>query len=195
MRQFDMIFLFCSLKCLAQWGLICIWHVVNISLYSFKLWNYTSGWCMWSLVQIYCSSLASIVMLLILDTYFLHFSTERNAVISDTRMIFLNNLLWHAITTYSAVLTIILSFFFVFLLFISGIFSKKFITSSRGYCRHCNAIVWLNDMKFIGEHCRPSCKNHLIKPVSTRKVARDLLMSTDLQEVILRFIIWILHLF
>lgn len=51
-----------------------------------------------------------------------------------------------------------------------GIFSKKFITSSRGYCRHCNAIVWLNDMKFNNEHCRPSCKNHLIKPVSTQKI-------------------------
>lgn len=51
-----------------------------------------------------------------------------------------------------------------------GIFSKKFITSSRGYCRHCNAIVWLNDMKFNNEHCRPSCKNHQIKPVSTQKI-------------------------
>lgn len=74
----------------------------------------------------------------------------------------------------------------------SGVLSKKFINSSRGFCNRCFAIVWLNDVKFNVKHCAPRCKNHLINPVSTQKVAHDLMFTNPL-GVYLRFINWIRH--
>lgn len=53
-----------------------------------------------------------------------------------------------------------------------GIFSKIFNASSRGYCKHCSTIVWLNDLEITNKRCKPSCVNHLIKPVSTQKIVK-----------------------
>ncbi|KAL1813769.1 hypothetical protein ACET3Z_023834 [Daucus carota] len=51
-----------------------------------------------------------------------------------------------------------------------GYFSKIFNASSRGYCKHCNTIMWLNDMECTTKRCRLSCGNHLIKPVLNQKI-------------------------
>lgn len=46
---------------------------------------------------------------------------------------------------------------------------KKLLTSSRGFCKHCHAAVWVNDMgnnKTFGL----KCKYHQINPISTRQI-------------------------
>ncbi|KAK1366543.1 F-box domain containing protein [Heracleum sosnowskyi] len=53
-----------------------------------------------------------------------------------------------------------------------GFFSRIFNASSRGYCKHCRSIMWLNDLECTNKHCRPNCANHLIKPISSQKIVK-----------------------
>lgn len=53
-----------------------------------------------------------------------------------------------------------------------GISSKKLLTSCRGFCKHCHAIFWFSDMG--NKTCRPKCKYHQIKPISTRQIVEYL---------------------
>lgn len=53
-----------------------------------------------------------------------------------------------------------------------GFFSKIFNASFRGYCKHCRTIMWLNGLECTNRHCRPSCANHLFKPVTSQKIVK-----------------------
>ncbi|CAL5323257.1 unnamed protein product [Camellia sinensis] len=44
--------------------------------------------------------------------------------------------------------------------------SLKKLTSHRGYCGHCDAVVWLSNMKCSNKHCRLNSKNQQIKHIS-----------------------------
>ncbi|KAK4837951.1 hypothetical protein QYF36_009774 [Acer negundo] len=48
--------------------------------------------------------------------------------------------------------------------------SSKKITSNRGFCGHCNAIVWLDNMKCSNTHCGVKSQNQQIKLVSLCQV-------------------------
>ncbi|CAK9185088.1 unnamed protein product [Ilex paraguariensis] len=49
-----------------------------------------------------------------------------------------------------------------------GVSSKKF--TYRGYCRRCDAIVWLTNIRYSNGHCRPNCENRQIKPLSNQQI-------------------------
>uniref|UniRef100_A0A2N9ECX8 F-box domain-containing protein n=1 Tax=Fagus sylvatica TaxID=28930 RepID=A0A2N9ECX8_FAGSY len=49
--------------------------------------------------------------------------------------------------------------------------ASKNLTSSRGYCGHCDTIVWLNNMKCSNEHHGLNSENQKLKPVSPHQVA------------------------
>ncbi|CAL5367406.1 unnamed protein product [Camellia sinensis] len=44
--------------------------------------------------------------------------------------------------------------------------SLKKLTSYRGYCGHCDAVVWLSNMKCSNKHCRLNSKSQKIKHIS-----------------------------
>ncbi|KAI3815795.1 hypothetical protein L1987_15477 [Smallanthus sonchifolius] len=51
----------------------------------------------------------------------------------------------------------------------NGLSSKKLLTSSRGLCTHCHAIVWVTDMGNEATS-RLKCRYHQIKPISTSQI-------------------------
>ncbi|CAL9008774.1 unnamed protein product [Prunus brigantina] len=53
--------------------------------------------------------------------------------------------------------------------------SSKKLKSSRGYCRDCNTIVWLDNMKCSNEHTGLNSENQQIKPVLPSQVVGYLL--------------------
>ncbi|XP_004496509.1 F-box protein At5g52880 [Cicer arietinum] len=56
----------------------------------------------------------------------------------------------------------------------TGALSKK-LTTNRGYCEHCKAIVWLNNSKCLNVHGRMISEIHDIKPVTSFQVVEYLL--------------------
>ncbi|KAK9293310.1 hypothetical protein L1049_021302 [Liquidambar formosana] len=48
-------------------------------------------------------------------------------------------------------------------------------SSYRGYCPHCNAIVWLSNMKCFNKHYGLKSENRQIKPVSPQQIVKYLL--------------------
>ncbi|XP_022774030.1 F-box protein At5g52880-like isoform X2 [Durio zibethinus] len=50
-----------------------------------------------------------------------------------------------------------------------GTFSKK-LMSNRGYCGHCNTVVWLNNWKCSDRQCELKYESLLIKPISPQQV-------------------------
>ncbi|KAL7003523.1 hypothetical protein U1Q18_004677 [Sarracenia purpurea var. burkii] len=56
--------------------------------------------------------------------------------------------------------------------------SLKKLTSYRGYCGHCNSVVWLNKMKCPNQHCKLNFKKQEIKPISTEQIVEYILNST-----------------
>ncbi|GJT93237.1 F-box protein isoform X1 [Tanacetum coccineum] len=50
-----------------------------------------------------------------------------------------------------------------------GFSSKKLLTSSRGFCQHCQTIFWVSDMA-NGTTFRLQCKHHQINPISTQQI-------------------------
>ncbi|KAK2654017.1 hypothetical protein Ddye_013873 [Dipteronia dyeriana] len=48
--------------------------------------------------------------------------------------------------------------------------SSKKLTSNRGFCGHCNAIVWLDNLKCSNTHCGVKPQNQQIKFVSLYQV-------------------------
>nr|GEU32938.1 hypothetical protein [Tanacetum cinerariifolium] len=50
-----------------------------------------------------------------------------------------------------------------------GFSSKKLLTSSRGFCKHCQTIFWVSDT-MNGTTSRVQCKYHQINPISTRQI-------------------------
>ncbi|KAL5744725.1 hypothetical protein ACOSP7_027595 [Xanthoceras sorbifolium] len=48
--------------------------------------------------------------------------------------------------------------------------SSKKLTSNRGFCGHCNAIVWLDNLKCSNAHCSIKSQSQQIKPVSLCQV-------------------------
>lgn len=48
--------------------------------------------------------------------------------------------------------------------------SLKKLTSYRGYCGHCDAVVWLSNMKCSNKHCRLNSKNQQIKHISLEQI-------------------------
>ncbi|KAJ0043943.1 hypothetical protein Pint_17574 [Pistacia integerrima] len=57
---------------------------------------------------------------------------------------------------------------------ISGNSSKK-LTSDRGFCGHCNAVVWLNNLKCSNVHSGLKSQNQQIKLISPSQVVEYLL--------------------
>ncbi|KAL9409790.1 hypothetical protein AB3S75_048084 [Citrus x aurantiifolia] len=53
--------------------------------------------------------------------------------------------------------------------------SLKKLTSNRGFCGHCNAVVWLNNLKCSNELCGLKFKNQQIKLLSPCQVVKYLL--------------------
>ncbi|CAJ2629941.1 unnamed protein product [Trifolium pratense] len=56
----------------------------------------------------------------------------------------------------------------------TGSLSKK-LTTNRGYCKHCKAIVWLNNSKCLNVHGGIISKIHDVKPVTSFQVVDYLL--------------------
>ncbi|KAF5934871.1 hypothetical protein HYC85_026000 [Camellia sinensis] len=55
---------------------------------------------------------------------------------------------------------------------------KQFIketTSYRGYCGHCDAVVWLSNMKCSNKHCRLNSKSQKIKHISPEQIVEYIL--------------------
>ncbi|PWA49485.1 F-box domain, cyclin-like protein [Artemisia annua] len=50
-----------------------------------------------------------------------------------------------------------------------GFSSKKLLTSSRGFCKHCQTIFWVSDMA-NGTTSRLRCKYHQINPITTQQI-------------------------
>lgn len=53
---------------------------------------------------------------------------------------------------------------------ISGMSSSKKLKSSRGYCRYCQTIVWLDNMKCSNEHIGLNSESQKIDPVLPSQV-------------------------
>lgn len=60
---------------------------------------------------------------------------------------------------------------------ISGMSSSKKLKSSRGYCRYCETIVWLDNMKCSNEHIGLNSENQKIDPVLPSQVFSILFCS------------------
>ncbi|XP_071690584.1 F-box protein At5g52880 [Rutidosis leptorrhynchoides] len=52
----------------------------------------------------------------------------------------------------------------------NGCSLKEMFKSSRGFCKHCHAIVWSSDIR-NESNSGLKCKYHQIKPISTRRIA------------------------
>nr|XP_043613401.1 F-box protein At5g52880 isoform X2 [Erigeron canadensis] len=50
----------------------------------------------------------------------------------------------------------------------NGLSSKKLLTCSRGFCKHCHEIIWFSDLR-NETISRVKCKYHQIRPLSTRQ--------------------------
>ncbi|XP_057485597.1 F-box protein At5g52880-like isoform X1 [Actinidia eriantha] len=57
--------------------------------------------------------------------------------------------------------------------------SLKKLTCYRGYCEHCNTVVWLSKMKCSNQHVRLNSKNQQIKPISTDQIVGYILDGTS----------------
>ncbi|XP_028089420.1 F-box protein At5g52880-like [Camellia sinensis] len=53
--------------------------------------------------------------------------------------------------------------------------SLKKLTSNRGYCGHCDAVVWLSNMKCSNKHCRLNSKSQKIKHISPEQIVEYIL--------------------
>ncbi|GMP24640.1 hypothetical protein CsSME_00001836 [Camellia sinensis var. sinensis] len=53
--------------------------------------------------------------------------------------------------------------------------SLKKLTSYRGYCGHCDAVVWLSNMKCSNKHCRLNSKSQKIKHISPEQIVEYIL--------------------
>ncbi|THG04997.1 hypothetical protein TEA_024189 [Camellia sinensis var. sinensis] len=56
--------------------------------------------------------------------------------------------------------------------------SLKKLTSHRGYCGHCDAVVWLSNMKCSNKHCRLNSKNQQIKHISLEQIVMYIVHGT-----------------
>ncbi|KAF5934872.1 hypothetical protein HYC85_026001 [Camellia sinensis] len=56
--------------------------------------------------------------------------------------------------------------------------SLKKLTSHRGYCGHCDAVVWLSNMKCSNKRCRLNSKNQQIKHISLEQIVVYILHGT-----------------
>ncbi|KAL8239420.1 hypothetical protein R6Q59_015987 [Mikania micrantha] len=50
-----------------------------------------------------------------------------------------------------------------------GLLSKKLLTSLRGFCTHCHAIIWVTDMD-NKDNSWVKCRYHQIKPISSSQI-------------------------